>query len=62
MPGASVKSASAVVLTASDMHAHNTFEQPNVVQPQKLDVSVAADLLTVSLPAASVARLEITLG
>jgi alpha-N-arabinofuranosidase len=62
LPGASVRSASAVVLFSSDIHAHNTFEQPNVVQPQKLDVSVSTDLLTVSFPAASVARLEIALG
>jgi alpha-N-arabinofuranosidase len=60
--GANVKAASAVFLASSDIHAHNTFEQPDAVQPGKLDVSVSSGLLDVTLPAASVTKLQITLG
>jgi alpha-L-arabinofuranosidase len=58
--GARVKNVSADVLVSADVHAHNTFEQPDTVRRHKLDVSGLADLLTSSIPAASVARLEIT--
>ncbi len=59
--GANVKSASGIVLAASDMHAHNTFEQPKAVQPSKLNVTATSDMLNVSFPSASVAKLEILL-
>lgn len=54
--------ANGTVLTASDMHAHNTFDQPNAVKPTNLAVAVDGDRLRVSLPPASVAKLSVTLG
>jgi alpha-L-arabinofuranosidase len=60
--GASVKAASGIFLGATDIHAHNTFEQPSAVQPQTLNVSVSLGLLNVTLPAASVTKLQITVG
>lgn len=51
--------ASGTVLAASDMHAHNTFEEPNVVKPRTLDASTSGELLVVTLPPASVTKLEI---
>jgi len=62
LPGTNIKDASAEVLFSTDMHAHNSFDQPDAVRPQKLDVSASSDLVTVMLPAASVACLKITVG
>ena len=60
--GARVSSASAITLTASDMHAHNTFEHPDTVKPVKLDTSVSSDHVTARLAPASVSKVEIVLG
>jgi alpha-L-arabinofuranosidase len=60
--GAAVTSASGTVLAAGDMHAHNTFDQPNAVTPATLAVAVRGDLLSVSIPPASVTRLDVVLG
>ena len=54
--------AAGTVLAASDMHAHNTFDQPDAVKSAPLNVTVNGELLNVSIPAASVTQLEITLG
>jgi alpha-N-arabinofuranosidase len=59
--GAAVASASGTVLAARDMHAHNTFDQPNAVMPTTLAIAVGAGLLNVSIPAASVTKLDIVL-
>jgi alpha-N-arabinofuranosidase len=59
--GAAVASASGTVLAASDMHAHNTFDHPNAVMPTALAIAVGGGLLNVSIPAASVTKLEIVL-
>jgi alpha-N-arabinofuranosidase len=40
--GATVRSANARVLTAGDMHAHNSFENPRAVEPRDEQVSVGA--------------------
>jgi alpha-L-arabinofuranosidase len=53
---------SGIVLASSDMHAHNTFDQPNAVMPATLPVTSADGLLNVSIPPASVARLDVSLG
>lgn len=37
-------------LTGTDLKAHNTFEQPNQVVPQKLDVGTAGGRMSVKLP------------
>ena len=60
--GAAITSASGTVLAAHDMHAHNTFDQPDAVTPATLAVAVRGDLLNVSIPAASVTRLDVVLG
>ena len=54
---ARIVSAEASVLTDADMHAHNTFEQPNAVQLKKQPVEVQGDRLTVTLPPASVSSI-----
>jgi alpha-N-arabinofuranosidase len=59
--GAAVASASGTVLAANDMHAHNTFDQPNAVVPTTLAIAVGGGLLNVSIPAASVTKLDIIL-
>jgi alpha-L-arabinofuranosidase len=53
--------ATAIVLTASDIHAHNTFADPNAVQTASLTVSKEENLLNVALPPASVTRISISL-
>jgi alpha-N-arabinofuranosidase len=59
---AKIASAEASVLTSADMHAHNTFEQPNAVQLKKQTVAVEGDRLTVTLPPASVSSITIQLS
>ncbi|GGI99932.1 intracellular exo-alpha-L-arabinofuranosidase 2 [Alicyclobacillus cellulosilyticus] len=47
------------ILTASDMSAHNTFEQPNAVQPTAFDaMSIRANHLDALLPPMSVVLLS----
>ena len=60
--GAAIARSSGTVLAASDMHAHNTFENPDAVKTAPLDTSISAGILNVSIPPASVIKLEITLG
>ena len=60
--GASPSSASMMVLTASDIHAHNTFEQRNAVVPQKKDVSVNGSAVNITFPPASVSAIELKLS
>ncbi len=60
--GARTRRASGTMLKAPEVHAHNTFAQPNAVQPANLGVSVSGDLLTVEFPAASVSKIEIELA
>jgi len=60
--GASVASASGVVLRTEDMHAHNTFDEPDAVKPGFLIVAVKGSVLNVVIPPASVFKLEVTLG
>ncbi len=55
-------SAESDILTNSDMHAHNTFEQPNAVQQSKGQVQVMKDRLLVTLPPASVSRVTVHLA
>jgi alpha-N-arabinofuranosidase len=61
LPGGKVVNVSGTVLRSDNMHAHNTFEDPNVVLPGKLDVSISSGMLNAMFPAASVAKLEIVL-
>jgi len=49
------------VLGGGDIHAHNDFTQVDVVHPADLAVDLRQGMLTVRIPAAAVARLEIDL-
>ena len=60
--GAKPARAAGAVLAASDMHAHNTFDHPNTVKTAPLDVTMNGEMLNATIPAASVSKLEITLG
>jgi alpha-N-arabinofuranosidase len=54
--------ATGTVLAAADMRAHNTFDHPDNVKTAPLNVTLNGEMLTVSIPAASVTKLEIVLG
>jgi alpha-L-arabinofuranosidase len=56
--GGDATAATGMVLDASDMHAHNTFDQPNAVKSVPLAVSVNGGLLTVTIPPASVTKIQ----
>ena len=60
--GASISRAFATVLMAPNMNSHNSFDQPDAVKPATLAASVKGDLVIVSIPPASVIKLEIILG
>jgi alpha-N-arabinofuranosidase len=60
--GARVSLAKATVLTARDIHAHNTFDQKQAVVPQTKDVEVKGQLLTFTFPPASVVKLQLSLA
>jgi alpha-N-arabinofuranosidase len=60
--GGRITRASGTVLAASDMHAHNTFEDPNRVMSTALRVAVTNGALTATFPPASVASVEIITG
>ncbi|MCM3872464.1 MAG: hypothetical protein ND895_17405 [Pyrinomonadaceae bacterium] len=59
--GARAGSAQAQVLTAADVHAHNTFENPRGVEPRSEQVAVNPGALSFRFPPASVSRLQIAL-
>ena len=60
--GARVVAASAKTLTASDIHAANTFEEPNAVMPTGSSAQIRNGNVIFKFPAASVAKLEIDLA
>jgi len=60
--GTKIARASATVLAANDMHAHNTFDRPNALQPVSLGVNVSDEMVTASIPAASVTKVEMVIG
>ncbi len=59
--GGSFKSGTASTLTNSDIHAHNTFDQRDVVGPKTKTVEVSGRILTFTFPPASVTKLGLTL-
>jgi len=59
--GASIKSGTVITLANSDIHAHNTFEQRNVVTPQEQDLGPGGRFVTITFPPASVTKLALTL-
>jgi alpha-N-arabinofuranosidase len=60
--GAAIQSAKATTLAASDVHAHNSFETPNAVEPKEQSLTPRSGALTHRFPPASVTKLEITLA
>lgn len=60
--GATASQVQAVTLAAADAHAHNSFANPNAVQPGAGKASVSGGRVLVTLPGASVTKLTVTLG
>ena len=60
--GAKPKSARMTVLAAPDLHAHNTFAQPDVVMPRSGAVRTTASSTIVTIPPAAVVCVQVELG
>jgi alpha-N-arabinofuranosidase len=60
--GARVKSGTAIVLTAPDIHALNTFDQREAVKPRSEQLDLKADMPVFHFPAASVVTLTLELA
>jgi len=50
------------VLTASDVHAENTFDAPRTVAPRDVDVAVRGGVLAFTFPPASVVKITAALA
>jgi alpha-L-arabinofuranosidase len=59
--GARIKSAAMSTLGRSDIHAHNTFDQPHAVLPQTKELQVSGTVANIMFPAASVTKLTLLL-
>ena len=59
--GRTVQSAEGLVLAATDIHAHNSFEQPRTLEPARATVPVQGGRVVHRFPAASVTRLQLAL-
>ena len=60
--GASVKSCRVTVLTATDIHAHNDFSNPNAVEPRQEAATVSGSTFAWTFKPASVTMFEVDLG
>lgn len=60
--GGTVSSASANILSASDLHAHNTLDHEEVSAPKQIDLTLRGDMVAVTLPPASVSKITIMLS
>jgi alpha-N-arabinofuranosidase len=60
--GASIKSGTATILTAPDIHARNTFEQPKAVMPKAENFNGKGSSPVFRFPAASVTKLNLQLA
>src|SRR5580700_11243875 len=60
--GAAPRSGSVTVLTNSDIHAHNAFDQRQVVVPQTKALEINGRTLIYAFPPASVTKLKLTLS
>jgi alpha-N-arabinofuranosidase len=60
--GTRISNVRATVLTSNDIHAHNTFEQPNALKPSQQAVAAGGSPLVYSFAPASVTRLEFDLA
>jgi alpha-L-arabinofuranosidase len=59
--GATIKSGTVTTLTNSDLHAHNTFEQRDVVTPGEKDLGAGGRSVAITFLPASVTKLTLTL-
>jgi alpha-N-arabinofuranosidase len=59
--GASIKSGSTSILSSSDIHAHNTFDQPNALTPHTKDLQLSGKVVNITFPPASVTKLTLLL-
>jgi alpha-L-arabinofuranosidase len=59
--GGTIKSVRATSLTATDIHAHNTFADPNRVEPKAAQSVQSSSIVIHRFPPASVTKLEIDL-
>jgi alpha-N-arabinofuranosidase len=61
--GATIKEVKVTTLTASDIHAHNSFDNPRQVEPKESQLTPrGGSTLVHSFAPASVTRLQITLA
>jgi alpha-N-arabinofuranosidase len=60
--GGAASRATATVLTAPVMNAHNTFEAPDTVKPAPLDARVVQDSVAITIPPMSVVAVQMELG
>jgi alpha-L-arabinofuranosidase len=60
--GGRASSATASVLTSTDLHAHNTFEQQAITEPKTELVKLTGEVLTLAFPPASVTSMQIMLS
>jgi alpha-N-arabinofuranosidase len=59
---AKAMSGTVTTLSNSDIHAHNTFENPDMVRPQSQELKLSGSELRYTFPAASVSLLQIRLA
>ncbi len=59
--GAAGKSGTVTTLTSPDIHAHNTFAQPNTLVPKTGSINVRGPTLIHEFPPSSVSKLQIEL-
>ena len=60
--GGAVKAGAATLLTNRDIHAHNTFDQRQVVVPENKILEIVSPTLNYTFPPASVTKLALTLS
>ncbi len=60
--GATAQSAKVTTLTNADIHAHNTFDHPDAVQPVNSTATPQGNTLRFTFPPASITTISFTLG
>jgi alpha-N-arabinofuranosidase len=60
--GAKAASATATILAANDIHAHNTFGHPDQVKTRVAEVGLQPNSLSFTFPLASVVKIEVQLS
>lgn len=60
--GGSVGSVDVVTLASPDPHAHNSFDEPRVVEPKRATATAKGSTITFEFPPASVTKLTIAIG